>query len=196
MFEMNFAPRCDAPRQAVYTKTRTFQHANLSEGMELRNIEETSPTLLADVGCCPTAWLGGPPCGVFAFINGFSDAQNLISCYHCAMNANIFPSRATPRDFGPCPICTRPMLDDGVSTDKHHMVPKSKGGIETTRLHKVCHGFIHSQWSEKELASTLKDPAAILSTAEAQAFLSWVMKKSPGHVARSRRASRKGPRRR
>lgn len=88
------------------------------------------------------------------------------------------------------------MIDDGASTDKHHMVPKCKGGRETTRIHKVCHGFIHSQWTEKELATIFRDPAAILATEQALAFLSWVAKKPPAHLSRSLRAARKGPRRR
>lgn len=167
--------------------------------MKFRNIEEDSPASSADVGGFQQLDLESVH---VAFLHLSTAVQALIShflshfCYDHAMTTDFVPSNTKPRDFGPCPICSRPMLDDGVSTDKHHMIPKSKGGVETTRLHKVCHGFIHSQWSEKELASTLKDPAAILSTAEAQAFLSWVMKKPPGHVARSRRASRKGPRRR
>jgi hypothetical protein len=97
--------------------------------------------------------------------------------------------------LGPCPICERPMFDDGSSTDKHHMVPKSRGGAQTTRVHRVCHGFIHSKWTVKELEREFNDPEAIKADVEAQAFIAWVSKKDPQFYIRSKRHSRKGPRR-
>ena len=78
-----------------------------------------------------------------------------------------------------CPICSRALIDDGNSVDKHHFVPKSKGGTETTRLHRVCHRFIHSQWKENVLAKELNTPEKILSTPEAQKFISFISKKDP-----------------
>lgn len=87
------------------------------------------------------------------------------------------------------------MVDDGASTDLHHMLPKSRGGRATTRLHRICHGFIHSLWTVKELEAEFSDPAAILASPEAQAFVAWVSKKHPQHHDRSKRHSRKGPRR-
>lgn len=97
--------------------------------------------------------------------------------------------------FGPCPICSRDMVDDGASTDKHHMVPKSKGGVATTRIHKICHSFIHSKWTEKELAHEFCDPESILADVEAQVFVAWVAKKHPQYYDKSVRHSRKGKKR-
>lgn len=117
------------------------------------------------------------------------------------MNAALNPfdapgkPQARPPSFGLCPLCSREMLDDGFSTDRHHMLPKSRGGVETTRLHRVCHVFVHSRWTVKELEREYSDPAAILADPDARAFFAWVAKKDPQYYDRSVRASRKGPRR-
>lgn len=114
-----------------------------------------------------------------------------------AKNKNILEQCASqaPASVGPCPICSREMLDDGASTDKHHMVPKSRGGVATTRIHRVCHSFIHSHWTVKELEAEFCDPAAILAVPAAQSFVAWISKKPAQFVDRCIRASRKGPRR-
>jgi hypothetical protein len=105
------------------------------------------------------------------------------------------PLKTSATSFGRCPLCGREMIDDGRSTDKHHMVPKSRGGVATTRLHRVCHVFIHSRWTLRELETNFPDPQAILADPGAQAFVAWVMKKDPQYYDRSIRASRKGPKR-
>ena len=43
-----------------------------------------------------------------------------------------------------------PMIE-GPSVDRHHLVPKSRGGKETERCHVVCHRKIHSTLSEHDL---------------------------------------------
>lgn len=78
-----------------------------------------------------------------------------------------------------CPICLRIMIEDGESVDKHHFVPKSRGGLETTKIHRVCHRFIHSQWLEKVLEKELNTPEKIRATEEIQGFLKFISKKDP-----------------
>lgn len=80
---------------------------------------------------------------------------------------------------GTCPICGRIMLQDGKSIDEHHFIPKSRGGKEKTFLHRVCHRFIHSQWTEKVLENELNTPEKILEKEETQKFLKFISKKDP-----------------
>lgn len=112
------------------------------------------------------------------------------------MSKNLAASTQRAKLLGDCPICSRPMVDDGCSTDKHHLIPKSRGGVATTRLHRVCHSFIHSMWTEKELEQDFCDPEAIKAVPEAQIFIAWVAKKDPQFYDKSTRHSRKGARRR
>ncbi len=100
--------------------------------------------------------------------------------------------RREPRALGPCPICGREMIDDGVSVNEHHLVPKSRGGRETTHLHTICHAKLHSRWTEKELAQHYSAIEAIVADAEMAHFIAWVRKKHPQYVDRTRRSSRKG----
>ena len=87
------------------------------------------------------------------------------------------------------------MLDDGFSTDRHHMVPKSRGGAATTRVHRACHSFIHSLWTVKELEREFSDPEAIKADPRARSFIDWIAKKDPQYFDKSTRHSRKEPRR-
>ncbi len=77
-----------------------------------------------------------------------------------------------------CCICGRVMFHDG-SIDEHHFVPKSRGGKSKHFIHKVCHRFIHSQWTEKELEVEYSCPETIKATPEAQKFISFISKKDP-----------------
>jgi hypothetical protein len=87
---------------------------------------------------------------------------------------------------GQCPICDRDMWK-GDSIDKHHMVPKCRGGKETEYLHKICHRKIHSIWTEKEY----NDPEKIKEHEEMQKFIKWVNKKEPDFYDRNERHNRK-----
>ena len=48
-----------------------------------------------------------------------------------------------------CPLCDRPL---GQKREKHHIVPKSKGGTETVSVHPICHRKIHKVFTRTELA--------------------------------------------
>ncbi|MEL7231679.1 MAG: HNH endonuclease, partial [Pseudomonadota bacterium] len=48
-----------------------------------------------------------------------------------------------------CPLCGRPL---GRRIERHHVIPKSKGGREVVDLHPICHRKIHSVFSNTELA--------------------------------------------
>ena len=83
----------------------------------------------------------------------------------------------------------------GPSVDRHHFLPRSKGGRETAHVHRVCHRKIHSLWSEAELARDLADPAAIRVRPEMEGFLRWIARKHPEFYARTATAATKHRRR-
>lgn len=80
-------------------------------------------------------------------------------------------------NLGPCPICGRDMLDDGVSVNKHHFIPKARGGKESHYCHRLCHNKIHSLWTVKELESAYADAQTIREDARMQEFIRWVANK-------------------
>lgn len=78
--------------------------------------------------------------------------------------------------IGECPICERDMIY-GPSINKHHMIPKSKGGKETEYLHKVCHQKIHSIWTEKELEREFNNAEKIKENEEIKKFIKFIRNK-------------------
>jgi len=97
----------------------------------------------------------------------------------------------------PCPLCGRPLILGDFSVDRHHLTPKLKGGKEAEDVHRVCHGKVHSLWSENELRDVYNNWESIRSDPRIQAFIKWVSKKpadfvdsnklSKGHKKRRRR---------
>ncbi len=81
---------------------------------------------------------------------------------------------------------------DGPSVDRHHWVPRTKGGREMETLHLICHRMIHRVFSEKELATRYSDPAAILEHPDIQRFVAWVRRQPAEYVdwPRQRRSRR------
>ena len=73
-----------------------------------------------------------------------------------------------------CPLCGRE-LDH--TADSHHLIPKSKKGKETIRLHKVCHKKIHSLFDEKLLTTQYNTIEKLLENADIQKFVKWIQKK-------------------
>lgn len=74
-----------------------------------------------------------------------------------------------------CPLCGRPIPQG--QFDKHHLVPKSKGGKETEGLHRACHRHIHMVLTEQELAKHYNTADALLGREEVLAFVEWIKKK-------------------
>lgn len=49
-----------------------------------------------------------------------------------------------------CQLCLRPIPKS--QRDAHHLVPKSRGGVDTVMLHRLCHRQIHAFLTENQLA--------------------------------------------
>lgn len=77
---------------------------------------------------------------------------------------------------GQCPICGRDMWAGG-SIDKHHFIPKSRGGKVTEFVHRICHNTIHSVFTEKELANEYNDAELVIAHPIIQKFINWVKNK-------------------
>ncbi len=94
------------------------------------------------------------------------------------------------RELGPCPLCGRPMIEGG-SVDRHHLVPKSRGGRRMVFLHRICHRKLHSLWSERELERLAFDLEAIREHPEIRKFIAWLKNKPPTFWAPTRPARRR-----
>ena len=99
--------------------------------------------------------------------------------------------------LGDCPICERPMYEDGQSVNRHHFVPRSRGGKEQHHCHRVCHDMLHRTWTNKQLEKEFADPERIRADAQMQVFIEWVSKKDPlFYVSSAVNGSRQGKSRR
>jgi len=87
-----------------------------------------------------------------------------------------------------CPLCDRPIPPS--QRDAHHLVPKSRGGVQTTWLHRICHRQIHALLTETELAREYHHVEALRQHSELAKFLHWVRRK-PDHVFERTRKSQR-----
>ena len=86
-----------------------------------------------------------------------------------------------------CPLCGRPIPRGAGS--RHHLVPKLKGGARgpTVLLHAICHGKIHSLFTEAELARHYPTIDELLEHPEVERFVRWVRKRPPEYRDSNRR---------
>ena len=83
-----------------------------------------------------------------------------------------------------CPICEREI---GEPCDEHHLLPKSKGGRETIRLHKICHSKIHSVFNRNQLSRDYNSIEKIRKHPEIEKFITWVSNKPPTFYKRTKK---------
>lgn len=69
----------------------------------------------------------------------------------------------------------------GPTVDRHHWVPRSKGGRTTAAnvawLHRVCHRKIHAELTEADLAAGYASPQALRAHPGIARFLRWVARR-------------------
>ena len=87
-----------------------------------------------------------------------------------------------------CPLCGRAIPP--AQRDAHHLVPKSKGGRQTTFMHRVCHRQIHAVLTETELARQYATVEALLAHPELKVFVSWVKTKPEDFFVRTSKSAR------
>lgn len=77
-----------------------------------------------------------------------------------------------------CPLCGRDLAGP---CNKHHLLPKSKGGKNTPTilLHKICHDKIHAVFKEIELKKHYNTIEKLQQHEEMVKFIKWVQNKEP-----------------
>ena len=73
-----------------------------------------------------------------------------------------------------CALCGR--LTPARYAEKHHLVPRSKGGTETIDVCNACGDQVHRLFSNKELAERFHTVAALKSDPRMQKWIRWVRK--------------------
>jgi hypothetical protein len=98
-------------------------------------------------------------------------------------------TRAPPAADPVCPLCERPIPPS--QRDAHHLLPRSRGGRETTLLHRICHRQVHALFSEVELERDYATAEALRAHPEMARFIDWVRGKPPEFMERTRRSARR-----
>lgn len=83
-----------------------------------------------------------------------------------------------------CFLCGRPL---GRRVERHHPIPKSRGGRETVPVHPICHRTIHATLANHELERGYSTGEKLRAHPEIAKFVSWVSGKSPDFHAPTRR---------
>ncbi len=94
---------------------------------------------------------------------------------------------------GQCPLCDRELGD---AVNRHHLVPKQKGGRETEWMHTICHNKIHSIFSNSQLENYYNTAERLLEHEEIRKFVAWVRKKPIDFYTSTREHESKRSRRR
>ena len=81
-----------------------------------------------------------------------------------------------------CALCDRPL---GRRVERHHVVPKSKGGREVVPVHPICHRKIHKVFTNTELAG-FASLEPIKDYPEMRRFIRWLARKPPDFHAPTR----------
>lgn len=87
----------------------------------------------------------------------------------------------------PCWLCERPL---GETIERHHPVPKSRGGREVVLLHPICHQKLHVEFTNAQLARIGMDRDQLLANDDIAAFLRWVEGKPADFHAPTRKKGR------
>lgn len=86
-----------------------------------------------------------------------------------------------------CPLCQRQIPKS--QQDAHHLIPKTRGGIDTVLLHRLCHRQIHALFMPTQLAINYATIEALSTHPEIIRFIEWV-KNKPTDLNTSIRPSR------
>ncbi len=86
-----------------------------------------------------------------------------------------------------CPLCMR--LISKSQRDAHHLIPKSRGGVDTVILHRICHRQIHALLTESQLARNYSTIEALRGHPEIAKFIEWISNK-PTHIRAAIKRSR------
>lgn len=103
-----------------------------------------------------------------------------------AIQVNSYPLVLMTED-SVCPLCMR--LIPKSQRDAHHLIPKSRGGVDTVILHRVCHRQIHATLTESQLARHYSTIEALKEHPEIAKFIKWISNK-PTYIQTAIKRSR------
>ena len=106
------------------------------------------------------------------------------------LQAQMQLQQAKMTEFEVCALCDRPIPPS--LRDAHHLVPKSRGGVITAYMHRVCHRQIHALFTETELANKYSSPQALREHPEMSKFIKWVKVKPNEFNPPAKRSHSKG----
>jgi hypothetical protein len=86
-----------------------------------------------------------------------------------------------------CQLCMRPIPKS--QRDAHHLIPKSRGGVDTVILHRLCHRQVHATLTESQLARNYSTIEALKGHPEIAKFIEWISDK-PTHIRAAIKRSR------
>ena len=75
--------------------------------------------------------------------------------------------------------------------DRHHLIPKSKDGVDQFLVHRMCHQKIHSLFTENELAAHYHTWERLREHSDMQTFIRWIQKKPIDYYDRNIRSNNK-----
>ena len=81
-----------------------------------------------------------------------------------------------------CALCGRPF---GRKREKHHLVPRSRGGRETVELHPICHRKVHATLSEREIEAGFDTIERLRRHPDIARFVRWLSGKPPDFHSRT-----------
>ena len=115
-------------------------------------------------------------------------AQGRIKRLQSASRANSYPDKST--ELAVCALCDRTI--PSALKDAHHLIPKSRGGVDTVFMHRACHKQIHALFTETKLARQYASTQALQAHPEIAKFIQWVQDKPSDFNPPTRRSRSKG----
>src|SRR5690349_16666001 len=77
-----------------------------------------------------------------------------------------------------CALCEREVS----SVSRHHLVPKSEGGMFTVDLCAACHKTLHSFFTNRTLAKEMPSLEALRQAPEIQRYLRWIRRQPDARI--------------
>lgn len=79
---------------------------------------------------------------------------------------------------GRCALCGREVG----SRTRHHLRPRSEGGVETEAVCSGCHRQVHALFTNATLARELDTLEKLRAAPEMQSYLKWATRQQDRHV--------------
>jgi uncharacterized Zn finger protein len=88
-----------------------------------------------------------------------------------------------------CPICGRNTPEKHI--EKHHLVPKAKGGKDTILVCRNCGDFLHKLFTNNQLRDNFNTLEKILYNESIQTWIKWVQKRETFNICMKEKKKKK-----